>query len=158
MSPHQSLQTQPSLQEKSEEKKKIPIKEEPAEKETRSQKEGNEGKDWLVAEGELAIDMYQTESEIVMQAAIAGIGSNDLEVIIEKDIVTISGERRNPLDQESKEYFYQECFWGPFSRQIILPEEVDVAKAEATIKNGIFTLRIPKDQEKIRVKKIKVKG
>lgn len=112
---------------------------------------------WFEPEGELAVDVYQTDGEIVIQSTIAGVQAEDLDVSIENDVVTIRGERRNPNQGEEKSYFYQECYWGPFSRQIILPEEVDASRAEAEMKEGILTLRFPKlDRQKIR--RIKVRG
>lgn len=116
-----------------------------------------EASDWFEPEGELAVDVYQTDGEIVIQSTIAGVKPEDLEVSIENDVVTISGERRNVLEEKDKNYFYQECFWGSFSRQIILPEEVDGGRAEAAMKDGVFTLRIPKI-ERVKIRKVKVRG
>ncbi|MBI2642613.1 MAG: Hsp20/alpha crystallin family protein [Candidatus Wildermuthbacteria bacterium] len=112
---------------------------------------------WFEPEGELAVDVYQTNGEIVIQSTIAGVNSDDLDVNIENDVVTISGERRNPNEEEDKSYFYQECYWGPFSRQIILPEEIDTSRIEASMKDGVFTLRLPK-LERQKVRKIRVRG
>ncbi|MDO8633648.1 MAG: Hsp20/alpha crystallin family protein, partial [Candidatus Wildermuthbacteria bacterium] len=99
-------------------------KEEPPQRKS-PKKEESEESPWFEPEGELAVDVYQTNGEIVIQSTIAGVSSDDLDVNIENDVVTISGERRNPNEEEDKSYFYQECYWGPFSRQIILPEEID---------------------------------
>lgn len=120
-------------------------------------KKTEEGESWFEPEGELSVDVYETDKDIVIQSAVAGVNPENLDVSIEDDLVTISGERNNSVQEEGKNYFYQECFWGNFSRQIILPQEVDPEKAEATIKEGIFTLRIPK-LNKEKVKKVKVKG
>ena len=98
---------------------------------------------WLEQEGQLAVDIYQTESDLVIQSAIAGVRPEDLDISIEKDILTIGGERRKPFE-ESGDYFSQECYWGHFSRQIILPVEIDPDKTEATLKEGILTIRMPK--------------
>ncbi len=116
--------------------------------------------EWFQPEGELAVDVFQTDSDIIIQSTIAGMKPEDIDLSIEDDMVTISGERKNPSATEGEEehsYFYQECYWGPFSRQIILPEEVDFSEAEATMKEGIFTLRLPKLQRQ-KVRKIKVRG
>ena len=116
-----------------------------------------EAPDWFEPEGELAVDVYQTDDEIVIQSTIAGVKPEDLDISIENDTVTISGERKNIVEDKGKNYFYQECFWGAFSREIILPEEVDGGRAEATMKEGVFTLRIPKI-ERQQIKKVKVRG
>jgi len=114
-------------------------------------------KEWFEPEGELAVDVYQTDGEVVIQSTVAGVNPDDLDINIENDVVTISGTRNNPNPEEEKNYFYQECYWGPFSRQIILPEEVDVNRIEAILKDGIFTLRLPKMERK-KVRKIKIRG
>jgi len=114
-----------------------------------------EDESWFQPEGELAIDVYQTDKDIVIQAAIAGIRPEDLDVSIENEVVTISGTRKNPNEAEEKQYFHEECFWGPFSRQIFLPQEVDMNRTDATMKDGVFTLRLPK-VEREKTKKVKV--
>ena len=116
-----------------------------------------EAPDWFEPEGELAVDVYQTDNEIVIQSTIAGVKPEDLDISIENDTVIISGERKNIIEDKGKNYFYQECFWGAFSREIILPEEIDGGRAEAIMKDGVFTLRIPKI-ERQKIKKVKVRG
>jgi HSP20 family molecular chaperone IbpA len=107
-------------------------------------------------EGQLTVDVYQTQDDLVIQSAIAGVKSEDLDISIEADSVLIRGRRVEPPEGEKKNYFYQECFWGPFSRQIILPEETDPSRAAAEIKEGILTIRIPKIERK-KKRKITVK-
>ncbi len=94
-------------------------------------------------EGQLAIDVYQTENDLVIQSAIAGVKPEILDISMEKDVINIKGSRQRPFE-ENGDYFSQECFWGPFSREIILPADVDPNRAEATMKDGILTIRIPK--------------
>ncbi len=140
--------------------KKIPIRRSPKpkeEEEVEVDETPEDNQDWFEPEGELAVDVYQVGDEIIIQSTVAGVSPDDLDVGIENDIVTITGERKNPTEGEDKQYFTQECYWGPFSRQVILPEEVDSLRAEAVIKDGIFILRIPKMQRQ-RIKKIRVRG
>lgn len=94
-------------------------------------------------EGELAIDVYQTENELVIQAAVAGVKIEDLDISIEKDVLAIKGCREKPFEEKG-DYFTQECFWGPFSREIILPVEIDPNQTIAKMKEGVLTIRIPK--------------
>lgn len=94
-------------------------------------------------EGQLAVDVYQTEKDLVIQSAIAGVKPENLDISIEKDVVSIKGAREKP-SQEEGDYFAKECFWGPFSREIILPAEVDPNQAEASMKDGVLIIRIPK--------------
>jgi len=102
-----------------------------------------EKEDWLVPEGQLSVDVYQTKEELVIQSAIAGIRPDILDISLEGDVVTIKGKREKP-DSEEGDYFTQECYWGQFSREIILPVEVDPNRVRAAMKDGILTIRIPK--------------
>jgi HSP20 family protein len=108
-------------------------------------------------EGQLAIDVYQTEEFLVLQSAIAGVKPDSLDIVIENDMVSIKGNREKPEESGQRNYFYQECFWGPFSRQIILSVEVDPSRAEALLKEGILTIRLPKI-ERDKKRKLVVKG
>jgi len=108
---------------------------------------------WLKAEGQLAVDVYQTSSEFCVQAPIAGVKLEDLEVSVENEMLLIKGERKEPVGDSEKNYFYQECYWGPFSRQIILPDDVDISRVKASLNKGILVVKIPRVR---RVKKKKV--
>ena len=99
-------------------------------------------------EGQLAIDVYETNGEFVIQSTIAGVKAEDLDITVENDLVIIRGNRQNRLEVEEKKYFYQECYWGPFSRKVILPEEVDGSRVEAKMKDGVLTLILPKVYKK----------
>lgn len=107
------------------------------------------------AEGQLAIDVYQTDSHIVIKSVIAGVQPEDLDITIGEDTVTIRGSRKKDEKVSNENYFYQECYWGAFSRSVILPVEIDREHAEASFKNGILTIRLPK-LEKNRTKKIHI--
>lgn len=107
------------------------------------------------SEGELAIDVYETDSDFIIQSTIAGVKPEDLDVTIENDIVTIRGSRQKQVIENTKKSYYQECYWGSFSRQVILPEEVDGTNSEASLKDGVLTLKIPK-VPKVQKHKIKV--
>ena len=121
-----------------------------------TQKEKTQEWESFASEGELAIDAYETKKELVIQSPIAGITAKDISISVEDGMLIIKGKREKPQDNDKeKRYFYQECFSGKFSKRIILPEEVDINKAKATIKNGVLTLRIPKLKPKTQ-KQIKV--
>jgi HSP20 family protein len=109
-----------------------------------------------LVEGALTIDVYQTDNDIVIVSTIAGVTAKDLDVSITNDMVTVSGERKNPVKVRQENYFYQECYWGPFSRSVILPIDVDAEKALAELKDGVLTVTLPKS-EKVKIKKIPVK-
>jgi HSP20 family protein len=101
--------------------------------------------------GELVVDVFETNSDFVVLAAIAGIQIKDIDISLEKDMMVIKGNRCDPHDITDKKYFYQECYWGPFSRKIVLPENIDVDKADAQIDKGILTVKIPKNEVKEKV-------
>lgn len=96
-------------------------------------------------DGQLAIDAFQTVENIVIQAPIAGVRPEDLDIAITDETVVIKGERHNPHSLNNDEYLVQECYWGPFSRTYVLPAQVIADKAEALLKEGILTITIPKD-------------
>ena len=106
-------------------------------------------------EGQLTVDVFQDDQNIIIQSTIAGVAPEDLDVSITNDMVTIRGERRRQYNIDPEDYFYQECYWGPFSRTIILPVEIDADRAEAKIKNGVMTVRIPKANAAV-TRKLKV--
>jgi len=118
-------------------------------------KEKDEG--WLESEGQLTIDVYQTPQEIIIKSAVAGVKPEDIDISIVNDMVTIKGQRSQEETVKSDDYFYQECYWGRFSRSVILPVEVDSDRINASLKNGILTIRMPK-LDKAKVKKIKIKS
>lgn len=107
-------------------------------------------------EGQLTIDVYQDGEDVVVQSTVAGVSDNDLDVHVTNESVTIRGERQKSEKIEDKDYFYQECFWGKFSRSVMLPVEVDPEKSTATVKNGVLTIRMPK-MNRQKAKKVKVK-
>lgn len=106
-------------------------------------------------EGQLAVDVYQTKESVVIKAPIAGVDPKALEVAIAEDVVTIRGERVDDAQVDRENYYVQECYWGAFSRSIIMPVSVNADKAEASLKNGVLTIAIPKVIQD-KVKKIKV--
>jgi HSP20 family protein len=107
-------------------------------------------------EGKLTIDVYQTPSEIVVESTIAGVKPEDLDIAINSESVTIHGKRERETKVSDEDYFYQECYWGKFSRSVILPQEIDAENATASLKNGVLIIRLPKLNRQ-KSKKLKVK-
>ena len=95
-------------------------------------------------EGQLAIDVYQTPTEIIVKSTIAGVKPEDLKVSLHNDLLSIKGKREEKLDIKEEDYFYKECYWGSFARSIILPAEVDNHKVEAILENGVLTVTLYK--------------
>jgi len=107
-------------------------------------------------EGQLAIDVYETSKNIVVKSTIAGVNSKDIEISLNNDMLTVKGERKKEELEEVVNYLYQECFWGKFSRTIILPIEVKANKVSATLEEGVLTIILPIDKaKKQRVIKVK---
>lgn len=110
--------------------------------------------DWHTGheEGQLAVDVLETKTDIVVISSIAGVETSSIELHIHNDLLTIRGTRPPPLDNSKiVNYFHEECFWGVFSRTIVLPVEVRVDSAQAEYKNGILIIRIPKQRGESRI-------
>ena len=146
-----SLDIKIDKQEKEPKTKKVVEKEKkPATKMTKKEEvlpaqDLTEKEKWFEDEGQLAVDVYQTDSELVIQSAIAGVKPENLDITIEGDVITIKGRRKRPLEEEG-DYFTQECYWGAFSRQLIAPVEIDPSRVKASLKEGVLTIRMPKIQ------------
>ena len=108
-------------------------------------------------EGELAVDVYQTDDTIVIQAMVAGVPLENLSVSVTREMVTIKGRRTAPAGIDAESYFHQELYWGAFSRTILLPAEVETDGVEATERRGLLTLKLPKI-DKGRFQAIKIKS
>lgn len=107
------------------------------------------------AEGQLAIDVYQTPEAIIIESPIAGVSPDELDIAITNESVTIKGKRTRQEGVQRDDYIYQECYWGKFSRSVILPQEIDAEKADASIKNGVLTINLPK-LTRTKAKKLRV--
>ncbi|MCX6809218.1 MAG: Hsp20/alpha crystallin family protein [Candidatus Berkelbacteria bacterium] len=119
-------------------------------------KKNLEEEGWLEEyEGQLAIDAYQTNENVIVKAPIAGVVPQDLEISITDEVITVRGHRHHGVKSEEADYFCQECYWGSFSRSYVLPIPVDSDKAQANLKDGILTIVIPK-QDKAKTRVIKV--
>ncbi len=114
--------------------------------------------EWLSDfEGQLNIDMYQTKDNVIIKSTIAGVRPEDMDITVANDMVTIKGARQKEEKVSEDDYFYQECYWGNFSRSVIVPVDIDSEHIEADLKDGILTIVVPK-AAKAKTKKIKVKG
>jgi HSP20 family protein len=110
-------------------------------------------KDLFNSPGELVVDVFETDAEFVVSAPIAGVQIKDLDISVEKGMMVIKGDRSNPHTHPEKKYFYQECYFGPFARKIVLPENINTEEAEAQMDKGMLTVKIPKVTEDGATKK-----
>ncbi|HOZ55980.1 MAG: Spore protein SP21 [Parcubacteria group bacterium ADurb.Bin316] len=118
-----------------------------------------EEKKWMQTdyeEGQLSIDVYQTPDTIVVKSTIAGVKPEDIDISINNDLLTIRGRREMMEKIREENYLYRECYWGSFSRSIILPVEVEAEKIEAYLENGVLTVVLPKAKSAKQIS-IKVK-
>ncbi len=107
-------------------------------------------------EGELTVDIYNKGDAIVIQSTVAGVRPEHLDVAITDDTVTIRGRRERGDAVKEDSYYYKELFWGTFSRQVILPEEIEQEEAEAHLQHGLLTIKLPKKRHGV-TQKLKVK-
>lgn len=108
-------------------------------------------------EGQLSVDVYQTDNDIVIIAPVAGATAETLNISITDDVITIKGRREMPVPDKVKrdDFYIEECFWGNFSRSIVLPAAVDTNNVEANFKNNVLQVRIPKT-ERVRTRIIQI--
>lgn len=153
---NQYAQPQQMMQEEQPEEQELAEVEEVVEMEAPEPK--GEDEEWMSDyEGTLNIDLYQTRDNVIIKSTIAGVKPEDLDITIANDMVTIKGERKKEEKIMQEDYFYQECYWGGFSRSVILPVDVDSEHVEAQLKDGILTVILPK-AAKAKTKKVKVVG
>jgi len=107
--------------------------------------------------GELPIDMYETEHEIIINAIIGGVLSENLTLGITRDTVSIEGKRENNKSIQENQYHYKELFWGSFTRSVTLPEEIEIDAAEAIERHGMLLIKLPK-LDKARKALLKIKS
>lgn len=107
----------------------------------------DEEDEWLngdYGEGQLSVDVYQTKNDIIITSTIAGVRPEDIDISFNNDMLTIRGKRETRQAIRDEDYLYRECYWGNFSRSIILPVEVKEEKIEASLENGVLTIMLPK--------------
>lgn len=105
----------------------------------------NSSNDWFGVsdEAQLSIDVFRKGKELVVRALVAGVKPKDLDISVHGDLLTIRGKREEENESSSEESYYRECYWGSFSRSVVLPNEVSSDDAKASMKNGILELRFP---------------
>ena len=103
-----------------------------------------------------AIDMYQTENDVVIKAAVPGMKAEDVQINVTGDMLTLKGEVREKNEVKEKAYHIREQRWGSFERSIALPTLITADKAKAEFDDGILTITLPKAEE-VKPKTISVK-
>ncbi len=98
-------------------------------------------------EQQLTVDVFHTDDHLIILAPISGVKLADISITIADDVLTIRGSRYHEEDAREHQYFVQECYWGAFSRSIILPKHLKTDEINASFKNGILRIEIPKTEE-----------
>jgi HSP20 family protein len=117
------------------------------------------GERWWPAEVEVrvpALDVYETDDEVVLKAETPGLSKDQIEVTLTDSTLTVSGEKKKEAEVKEPNYYRSERSFGSFSRTVHLPAEVKSAEAKATFKDGVLEVRLPKT-EAARRKAVKVK-
>lgn len=105
--------------------------------------------------GQLAVDVYETKEKLIVKARTAGVNKNDLDVSISDNTLSIHGTLSAGYEEDVEQYHLQECYWGEFSRSIVLPVPVKEDEIEAVLKDGVLTIGFTKVKQD-SVKKIQV--
>ena len=104
------------------------------------------------------VDVTENEKEVKITAELPGLEEKDLDVSLTSDTLTISGEKKAEKEDKSDNYYRMERSYGSFQRSIPLPTEVDTEQCDATFKNGVLQITLPKVHPKESAKKITVKA
>jgi HSP20 family protein len=105
--------------------------------------------------GQLAVDVYETKEKLVVKGRVAGVNKTDLDVSISDNTLTVKGTLSAGNEENVENYFLQECYWGEFSRSLVLPVPVKEDEIEAVLKDGVLTISFNKLKQDT-VKKIEV--
>ena len=104
-----------------------------------------------------AIDMYQTDDDVVVKAVVPGMKPEEVQISVTGDVLTIKGETKSENDTKEKAYHIREQRWGSFERSVSLPTAVKSDKAEAAFENGVLTITLPKAED-VKPKMISIKA
>jgi len=106
-----------------------------------------------------SIDVKESEKDFTIRAELPGVDEKDIEVNVTGDTVTLRGEKKEEKEDKGKNYYYLERSYGSFNRVIPLGSEADADKAQASFKNGVLNITIPKSQSaKVKGTKVPIKA
>ena len=108
-----------------------------------------------VVAGQLAVDVYETKEKLVVKGRVAGVNKSELDVSISDNTLTVRGTLNAGEEEGVENYFLQECYWGEFSRSLVLPVPVKEEEIEAVLKDGVLTISFAKLKQDT-IKKIQV--
>lgn len=133
-------------------KKNVPVKVQKDDSDFFLQEELEHDSELFEGEGQLSCDVYQNKDDIIVKSTIAGVDPKNIDISVSNDLLTIRGFREAEDRVQEDDYYYRECYWGTFSRSIVLPQEVDPNKTQSSLKNGILTIILPKKYKSTSIK------
>jgi len=92
-----------------------------------------------------SVDVKESDKEFIIRAELPGVEEKDIDVTVTNDAVTIKGEKKEEKEDKGKNYYYMERSYGSFNRVIPLSAEIETGKAEASFKNGVLNITVPKN-------------
>ncbi len=95
-----------------------------------------------------AMDLVETDEDFVLRADLPGLSEGDVNIELEDNVLTVSGERKSEHEERKEGYYRVERSSGSFSRSLTLPEGVDPEKIKASFDRGVLEVRIPKPEER----------
>ncbi len=104
-----------------------------------------------------AVDMYQTDDEVVVKAALPGFKADEVQINITGDVLSLRGELKREQEEKDKAWHIREHRWSSFERSVALPTQVKADRANADFENGILTITLPKAEE-VKPRTISVKA
>ncbi|MEW6376809.1 MAG: Hsp20/alpha crystallin family protein [Thermodesulfobacteriota bacterium] len=119
--------------------------------EERPRRKGEEVSEWLPS-----LDVSETKNDVVVKADLPGIDPKDIDISLSEGVLTIKGEKKQEREEKEENYHLIERSYGTFARTIRLPREVQSDKINASYKNGILRVTLPKSEE-AKKKEIKIK-
>ncbi len=110
--------------------------------------------DWLPwhGDGQLSVDIFRQGEQLIIRSPMAGVKIEDIDIAIHGDLLTIRGQRTQQQDINEDDWFCRECYWGSFSRSIVLPLDVNGDRADAALKNGVLEVHIPLQHHAQRIR------
>ena len=94
-------------------------------------------------DGQLVLDVYKKTSEVIIQSTMAGVDPENIEIFFGNNILTVQGSRHRHQNIPEENFYYQECYFGSFSRSVKISEDVESKKISASLENGILTIKLP---------------
>lgn len=111
--------------------------------------------DFLSTGSKMNVDVYQDKDNVIVETEIPGVKAEDVDITVENDVLTISGNKQEKKEVKREDYYRKEMRCGSFSRSVILPMQVKSSEAKANFKDGVLKITLPKADE-IKSKKIKI--